>query len=229
MHGNRGWGDRAGRERPAHRLGLGQAGEAALALLVTELALSAAVGREARAGSMTFQYSGSLQSFDVTTTGTYLLAADGAQGGGSGNNSGGLGAEISGEIMLTARTELEIVVGGAGSPAGDGGGGGGNFIYISGATSPLLVAGGGGGGGFFAGAVGGGGQTGTAGQADVDVLGGAGGTNGNGGGSGLPAGGFAPPAAAAAVGLAVALAATPAATAGGDFSNGFGGSGFVGG
>jgi PEP-CTERM motif len=79
-----------------------------------------------------------------------MLTADGARGGASPNSSGGQGAEMSGEIILTAGTELEIVVGGTGS---SGGGDGGSFIYFLDATAPLLVAGGGGfadgGGGSF--------------------------------------------------------------------------------
>lgn len=91
---------------------------------------------------------GTIQSFTVPDTGTYLLRAYGAQGGGA---NGGLGARVSGLFPLTAGDELLILVGQR--PVGDTGGGGGTFIALADPGNPgdpahataLLIAGGGGG------------------------------------------------------------------------------------
>lgn len=107
-------------------------------------------------------------TFTAPSTGTYDIVAFGAQGG----NSGGLGAEISGDFVLTAGETLTVAVGGSGgdgtvvpiisgghaigSYSGGSGGGGGSFVVGPNST-PLVIAGGGGGGG-------GPGQTGTSGQ-----------------------------------------------------------------
>lgn len=86
-------------------------------------------------GAATFSYTGSVVSYVIPTTGVYDILAFGAQGG-SGATSGdigGYGAEVGGDILLSAGTDLRIVVGGAGS-TGDfdglwgGGGGGGSFV-----------------------------------------------------------------------------------------------------
>src|SRR3984885_11156243 len=115
-------------------------------------------------------------SFTVPTTGEYALDVLRASGGASINAVGGLGAEVSGDIVLTAGETLTLFVGGQGQNAGlffgGGGGGGGGFVFLG--TSVLAVAGGGGGAGYRAN--GGPGQTGT--------FGGAGGANGTGGGGG---------------------------------------------
>ncbi|HZZ25073.1 MAG TPA: PEP-CTERM sorting domain-containing protein [Roseiarcus sp.] len=86
--------------------------------------------------STIFSFTGSIQNFIVPTTGTYSISAAGGQGG-SGEVSagnGGFGAELSGDIFLTAGTDLQIVVGGGGSSGNfddiwGGGGGGGSFLY----------------------------------------------------------------------------------------------------
>jgi hypothetical protein len=96
----------------------------------------------------TFAYTGTIVSWTVPTTGTYLITAIGAQGG-EGTDCcgfvGGLGAEIEGTFSLTAGTVLEIAVGGEGqSSDGNGGGGGGSFVVDS-SNNPLVIAGGGGG------------------------------------------------------------------------------------
>lgn len=134
-----------------------------------------------------FSYTGSLQTYTVTTTGTYSFTVYGAAGGPGftstgGFIAGGYGTEVTGDITLTAGTVLDIVVGGVGglgipNQNYGGGGGGGSFVFVQGATNPLMVAGGGGGGGA-SGAAGGNG-TGTSGQ-DASG-GGAGGTSGLGG------------------------------------------------
>jgi PEP-CTERM motif len=123
-------------------------------------------------------------SFTVPTTGEYALDVLGASGGASINAVGGLGAEVSGDIVLTAGETLTLFVGGQGQNAGlffgGGGGGGGGFVFLG--TSVLAVAGGGGGAGYRAN--GGPGQTGTGGGAGGGPFGGAGGANGTGGGGG---------------------------------------------
>jgi hypothetical protein len=60
------------------------------------------------------------------------VAAVGAQGGSDNfGDIGGHGAAVGGEVYLTQGTDLDIVVGGAGTSIGgfDGGGGGGSFVW----------------------------------------------------------------------------------------------------
>ena len=57
-------------------------------------------------------------SFTVPTTGEYALDVLGASGGASINAVGGLGAEVSGDIVLTAGETLTLFVGGQGQNAG---------------------------------------------------------------------------------------------------------------
>ena len=98
-----------------------------------------------------------IQEWTVPLTGTYTIAAWGAQGGngsntsGSSTTTGGLGARMKGEFALTAGEILKILVGQKGSEetsAGyrPSGGGGGTFVVKSDNTK-LIIAGGGGGGG----------------------------------------------------------------------------------
>jgi hypothetical protein len=61
-----------------------------------------------------FSYTGSVVDYIVPTTAIYDIVAAGAQGGGGQNDSGGYGALASGDVALTAGTELQIAVGGAG-------------------------------------------------------------------------------------------------------------------
>jgi hypothetical protein len=146
-----------------------------------------------------FIETGSIQYDTIATTGTYAITADGAQGGNFKSYTyfepGGKGAAVTGDIVLTQGTVLEIVVGGAGvnGPNG-GGGGGGSFVFetlSSGTLDLVVVAGGGGGGGQ--GASGGGGATGTSGQnggtLGTNFKGGAGGISGGAGGAGGSGGG----------------------------------------
>jgi hypothetical protein len=137
------------------------------------------------ARATSFDYTGSLDTFTAPVAGTYRILAFGAQGGNSFLNigvvlhSGGLGAEIGGDLTLTAGEVLQIAVGGAGGGGGGfGGGGGGGSFVIGPGNMKLVIAGGGGGGGLNTdgggGLAGGGGGNGSG--------GGAGGTNGNGGG-----------------------------------------------
>ncbi len=168
------------------RFGRGLSAAAAAALLL-------GVATDARAA--VYDYTGGLLSFTAPVTGTYDITAFGAQGGKAENcstgpctiaGSGGLGAEISGDVRLTAGETLTLLVGGQGNPGigGGGGGGGGSFVVLG--TSPgytaLVVAGGGGGGGRIV-QSGAGGLAGNGGNSQ----GGAGSKDGNGGAGG---GGF---------------------------------------
>ena len=106
--------------------------------------------------SWTFNYTQSIVSWTVPETGSYIITAYGAQGGGSYLNShtgvvglpGGLGAIIGGRFQLSANLNLNILAGGMGVSTSEyaGGGGGGSFVVDS-SSNPLVVAGGGGGSG----------------------------------------------------------------------------------
>jgi|ERR1017187_5956711 hypothetical protein len=133
----------------------------------------------ANADTITYSYSGGIVTDTISTTGTYLITAAGAQGGnGRFQGQGGLGALLSGDVFLTAGEVLDIAVGGRGLSFNGGGGGGGSFVLAPSAV-PLVVAGGGGGG---YGVDGQGGQTGVAGSGQGGA---SGGTCGGGGGAGL--------------------------------------------
>lgn len=106
-------------------------------------------------GTMTFEYTGSIEEFVVPLCAeTLTIEAWGAQGGDNIelDGDGGLGARMLGEFEVTPGETIEIIVGQRGIDAtqgnaanGAGGGGGGSFVWIDGALEPLLVAGGGGG------------------------------------------------------------------------------------
>jgi hypothetical protein len=150
-----------------------------------------------------FDYTGGVQTDDITLSGYYAITAIGAAGGSVGDefgrSSGGAGASASGDVYLAAGTILDIVVGGRGtSDSGflDGaGGGGGSFAYIN-AVTPLVVGGGGGGAGN--GGDGSPGATGTAGSSASCQFfslyaggeNGLGGSSGSGYGDGGGGGGF---------------------------------------
>jgi PEP-CTERM motif-containing protein len=148
------------------------AGASALAILASAAA----------ANAETFTMPG-MFSFAAPVTGEYAVELLGASGGNSTelNTGGGLGAEVSGDVFLTAGEDLTLFVGGQGDsrPAG-GGGGGGSFVFRG--TNVLAVAGGGGGAGFDMGP----GGPGLAGRrgGTAGGTGGAGGMYGNGGGGG---------------------------------------------
>ena len=111
----------------------------------------AASGSVARAVPIDFTYAGSLVTFTVPATGLYQILAFGAQGGNSNLfgsiGAGGRGAEIGGELVLSAGEMLQIAVGGAGSDGSRGGAGGGGSFVVGPDNTPLVIAGGGGGGG----------------------------------------------------------------------------------
>ncbi len=160
----------------------------------------------------TIAFTGAEVTWTVPVTGIYDLTAYGARGGGRGGN----GAEVGGDIELSAGTVLSIVVGGRGATAGasfGGGGGGGSFVFEG---STLLVASGGGGGHGAYGTFGGPGLTTTSGGQGYETpstpgyfllaRGGPGGTDGQGGGVGSSLG---RPATTAAVAAPAFMAAGP--------------------
>jgi hypothetical protein len=101
------------------------------------------------ARATTFDFTDTLQTYDVLTTGIYDITAAGGQGGGS----GGGGAIIGGDVKLAAGETVIVLVGGEGETVSNlAGGGGGTFVSLSpaGPSDPgnlLLVAGRGGGAG----------------------------------------------------------------------------------
>ena len=89
-----------------------------------------------------------MQTWVVPATGSYIIAAAGAEGNHS-SFGGGDGAYVSGTFALTSGEVIHIVVGQMGGTenghtSSSGGGGGGGFVYKSDLT--LLLAAGGGGG-----------------------------------------------------------------------------------
>ena len=116
------------------------------------LALSASIA-VASAAPITFNYSGAIVDYTVTTTGLCNITAAGTQGGPEENGiPGDSGVTLGGDFNLTAGEMLAIAVGGEGSSGSGlgttpgGGGGGGSFVVAPGGT-PLLIASGGGGAG----------------------------------------------------------------------------------
>jgi PEP-CTERM motif len=151
------------------------AGASALAILASA----------AEANAETFTAPGKF-FFIPSVSGEYAIGLLGASGGNSSffDSVGGLGAEASGYIFLTAGEELTLFAGeqgGSGTYAG--GGGGGSFVFRG--TDVLAAAGGGGGGGGSDGNPGLAGTSGRTGEGD----GGAGGVGGTGGGGGGISGG----------------------------------------
>ena len=153
-------------------------------LLLAGVSALAILACAAQASADTFILPG-MFSFIAPSTGEYALDLFGASGGGGPFSPvGGLGAEVSGDVFLTAGEDLTLYVGGIGqaSSASGGGGGGGSFVFVG--SEVLAVAGGGGGVGFAGFRSGGAGQAGTSGGAGRSGSGGAGGANGTGGGGG---------------------------------------------
>ena len=94
--------------------------------------------------TLTYNYTGSMQTFTVPAGVTSVtVEARGAQGG----CGGGLGARMIGTVAVTPGQILNILVGGQGGVAPNqvgNGGGGGSFVVLS-PNTPLVIAGGGGG------------------------------------------------------------------------------------
>ena len=86
-----------------------------------------------------------IQLWTAPATGTYRIAAWGAQGGSSEEGAQGRGAHVEGSFALSRGDVLQVLVGQMGSSGSlyDFGGGGGSFVALADDT-PLLVAGGGG-------------------------------------------------------------------------------------
>ena len=145
----------------------------ALTILATTviLTLASVIPASASTTSVSFNYTGGVQTFSAPYTGTYTLEVWGAQGG---CTNGGLGGYSQGNITLTQGDTLNIYVGGQGISSnvttesyynggynGGGpfytgnqgytsaGGGGGTDIRLNSTalTNRIIVAGGGGGGG----------------------------------------------------------------------------------
>ena len=160
------------------------AGASALAILAS--------AAEANAETFTMP---AMFSFTAAVSGEYAVELLGASGGNStifAPADGGLGAEVSGDVFLTAGEDLTLFVGGQGGSATFGGGGGGGSFVFHGADV-LAVAGGGGGGAAFGNSSGGPGLAGTSGGTGKGIPGvingGVGGTGGGGGSGGQYGGG----------------------------------------
>ena len=156
------------------------AGASALAILTSA----------AEANAETFAFTGAVQSFTASVSGEYAVELLGAGGG----HTGGRGAEVSGDVFLTAGEDLTLFVGGQGESGINAGGGGGSFVFDG---KEVLAVGGGGGGSGGSGALGDGGP-------GLAVT-----SGGAGGGTGGVAA-WTGPAAAAAAGSAAAAAAARA-------------------
>ena len=98
------------------------------------------------AQTVTFNYTGSVQSYTVPPgVSNVTIDASGAQGGGSNGGAGGLGAQMTGTFAVTPGEVLSVVVGQqgllqvGGNAQNSSGGGGGSFrvpsavltIYVS--------------------------------------------------------------------------------------------------
>ncbi len=104
--------------------------------------------------TVTFPYSGAIQTWTVPADTTSITIEAYGANGGSGGQTGGLGARMKGTFapatfaLTPGASQLKILVGGqGGSGSYVGGGGGGSFVTKSDNTA-LLVAGGGGGGAY---------------------------------------------------------------------------------
>ncbi|WNC14154.1 HYR domain-containing protein [Brevibacillus brevis] len=146
--------------------------------------------------TLTFVFTGGLQTFAVPPCVTSLtIRAVGARGGDSGAQGNfGRGASIQGNFPVTSGEILTILVGGAGgdSPLTGAGGGGGSFVWRT--TAPaslanLLIAAGGGGGTTVNPGVDASATSPNGGNAAGNPGGGAGGAAGTGGGAGSGLGG----------------------------------------
>jgi len=225
------------------RSGFGRGLRVGAAIAILGLTLSLVAGSPpayATPTTVTFSYTGSLQTWTVPTGVTSLqVTLDGAQGSSS---YGGFGGQVQGVIPVTAGSVLNIYVGGQGSgtTGGFNGGGGGNFNHPSGAAGGAsdiriggmtladraIIAGGGGGPGasnddgpIFGLGGSGGGVVGEAGDSDGSSEGGGGGgTQSSGGTAG--AGGYS---AAGVLGQGAGGAANGGDGGGGYYGGGSGG------
>jgi hypothetical protein len=148
------------------------------ALLLAGASALAILACAVEANAETFTMPG-MFSFTASVSGEYAVELLGASGWNSTLHivPGGSGAEVSGDIFLTAGEDLTLFVGGQGKSGVGAGGGGGNFVFHG--TDVLAVAGGGGGAAAINGSetVGGPGLAGTSGGAGGE-RGGVGGVGG---------------------------------------------------
>jgi hypothetical protein len=188
------------RRRPAHAT---LALVPVLALLgAGEIAPPSAAAASPPTVTETFSATGAEQSFTVPAgvSSVRVEAIGGAGESGFEGSTGGVGADVVGQLPVTAGETLyvEVASPGAGGVGfgGPGGGGGGDSsdvrtISIPSSGSPesrlLVAAGGGGGGGSFAGGIGGNG--GAAGDPGANGTGGSSGSGGGAGGAGTLTGG----------------------------------------
>lgn len=104
-----------------------------------------------QAQTSVFNYTGAIQTYTVPAGVTSIsIEAKGAQGGTSTVATGGRGASMKGNFVVTPGQVIRVLVGqqaptiASGSFVG-GGGGGGTFVVDQSTNQPLVVAGGGGG------------------------------------------------------------------------------------
>ena len=93
-------------------------------------------------GGTMFTYTGSVVGWTATTSGVYSFVVDGGQGGMGNNTYGGYGAEVTGDVFVSAGETLDLLVGGGGFSGNccgiaGGGGGGGSFVYEASAGSTV--------------------------------------------------------------------------------------------
>ena len=113
------------------------------AIMVAFVLLSSAANIQAQT-TINFNFTGSSDTWIVPAGVTSItIEAQGAEGGSDAGSAflGGVGAVLTGTIVVTPGEVLNILVGGQGTRNG---GGGGSFV-VRGASTPLIVAGGGGG------------------------------------------------------------------------------------
>ncbi len=116
------------------------------------LGLMPVLPANAQTSKWTFNYTGKVENWTAPYNGTYRIEVWGAGGGSTNRGVGGKGAKMSGEIELTAGTQLKICVGQKGestTSAWRGAGGGGASGVIKADDTPLIIAAGGGGAGYW--------------------------------------------------------------------------------
>jgi hypothetical protein len=146
-------------------------------ILLAGASALAMIAAASEAGATTFLFTGSEVTYTVPTSGTYDIAAFGAQGGPGIATVGGLGAAAGGNVSLSFGTVLTVLAGGAGA-SGDFGGGNAGSSYAAANGRPGLR--------FTTGGLGTGED---AGEPGVPGLGGRGAPAGGGRGSGVLGGG----------------------------------------
>lgn len=123
-----------------------------LSLLAGVSALALVTGRATHAASLSFVFTGAVETGTITQSGNYRISLGGGRGGGSTDYeySGSIGALLSGGTYLSAGSTFAVLVGGDGQTgAFSGGGGGMSFLDIGNDGTFEAVAGGGGGAGLY--------------------------------------------------------------------------------